>query len=96
MARFRAPETSIVSCLHELSPLTIKCVQAVFGNRLKLHPVVVLFGLVFWNMLWGILGALLSVPIMSAFKIGVLDDNFISKPLCCCDQLFAKFSGEFY
>lgn len=42
-------------------------------HRLKLHPVVVLFGLVFWNMLWGILGALLSVPIMSAGKIVLLN-----------------------
>eukprot|EP01043_Picozoa_sp_COSAG02_P000172 COSAG02_NODE_3_length_74588_cov_108.368430_11_plen_517_part_00 len=42
---------------------------ALFGARLNLHPVVVLFALVFWNMLWGITGALLSVPIMSAAKI---------------------------
>ena len=28
-----------------------------------------LFALVFWNMLWGITGALLSVPIISATKI---------------------------
>lgn len=40
-----------------------------FGARLNLHPVVVLFALVFWNMLWGVTGALLSVPIMSAAKI---------------------------
>lgn len=42
---------------------------SLFGNRLNLHPVVVLFALVFWNMLWGITGALLSVPIISATKI---------------------------
>ena len=28
----------------------------VFGKRLNLHPVVVLFALVFWYMMWGSLG----------------------------------------
>ena len=36
----------------------------VFGRRLHLHPVFVLFSLVFWNMLWGLTGAVLSIPIM--------------------------------
>jgi predicted PurR-regulated permease PerM len=41
----------------------------VFGSRLELHPVVVLFALVFWYMMWGVAGAFLSVPIMSVIKI---------------------------
>jgi AI-2 transport protein TqsA len=36
----------------------------VFGRRLHLHPIFVLFSLVFWNMLWGLTGAVLSIPIM--------------------------------
>jgi len=41
----------------------------VLGERLNLSPVVVLISLVFWGWLWGIAGALLSVPIASAIKI---------------------------
>lgn len=39
------------------------------GERLNLSPVVVLLSLVFWGWLWGIVGALLSVPIASTIKI---------------------------
>lgn len=41
----------------------------VLGERLNLSPVVVLISLVFWGWLWGIVGALLAVPIASAIKI---------------------------
>jgi AI-2 transport protein TqsA len=39
------------------------------GDRLNLSPVVVLLSLVFWGWLWGVVGALLSVPIAAAIKI---------------------------
>jgi len=41
----------------------------IMGDRLNLSPVVVLISLVFWGWLWGIVGALLSVPIASTIKI---------------------------
>ncbi|OPL16790.1 MAG: hypothetical protein AVO39_00505 [delta proteobacterium MLS_D] len=41
----------------------------VFGDRLNLSPVVVLLSLLFWGWLWGIVGALLSIPIASSIKI---------------------------
>lgn len=41
----------------------------VMGDKLNLSPVVVLLSLIFWGWLWGITGALLSVPIASAIKI---------------------------
>nr|MBC8453794.1 AI-2E family transporter [PVC group bacterium] len=41
----------------------------IMGDRLNLSPLVVLLSLVFWGWLWGIVGALLSVPIASAIKI---------------------------
>jgi predicted PurR-regulated permease PerM len=41
----------------------------VMGDKLNLSPVVVLLSLVFWGWLWGVTGALLSVPIASAIKI---------------------------
>ncbi len=39
------------------------------GERLNLSPVVVLISLVFWGWLWGVVGALLSIPIASTIKI---------------------------
>jgi hypothetical protein len=52
----------------------------VFGKRLNLHPVVVLFALVFWYMMWGLPGAFLSVPIMSVLKILCLNmDNMTAQ-----------------
>lgn len=39
------------------------------GAKLNLSPVVILLSLVFWGWLWGITGALLSVPIAAAIKI---------------------------
>lgn len=41
----------------------------ILGDQLNLSPVVVLLSLVFWGWLWGIAGAILSVPIASAVKI---------------------------
>ncbi len=40
----------------------------VMGDRLELSPVVVLFSLIFWGWMWGIVGMILSVPIMSVIK----------------------------
>jgi len=40
----------------------------VMGDRLELSPVVVLFSLLFWGWMWGIVGMILSIPIMSALK----------------------------
>lgn len=41
----------------------------VMGDKLNLSPVVVLLSLVFWGWLWGVAGALLSVPLACAMKI---------------------------
>jgi predicted PurR-regulated permease PerM len=41
----------------------------VLGDQLNLSPVVVLLSLLFFGWLWGIAGALLSVPIAAAIKI---------------------------
>ncbi len=39
------------------------------GQRLTLNPVVVFVGVLFWGWLWGVVGAILAVPILAAFKI---------------------------
>ena len=36
---------------------------------LTLNPVLVIASLVFWNWMWGVTGALLSVPLLAVFKI---------------------------
>lgn len=41
----------------------------VFGKSLNLHPVVVLFSLLFWGLIWGLAGAFLAVPITAMIKI---------------------------
>jgi predicted PurR-regulated permease PerM len=41
----------------------------VYGQRLKLNPVAVLLGVLFWWLLWGVAGALLAVPFFAALKI---------------------------
>lgn len=41
----------------------------IFGNRLSLNTLTVIFGLVFWGYLWGIAGMVLSVPLLVIIKI---------------------------
>src|SRR5207248_6651040 len=39
------------------------------GRSLSLNPVIILLSLMFWGWLWGIVGVILAVPILAAFKI---------------------------
>ncbi len=41
----------------------------IMGENLNLHPVVVLFFLVFWGLVWGVPGMFLAVPITAIIKI---------------------------
>ncbi|MBI1938696.1 MAG: AI-2E family transporter [Ignavibacteriales bacterium] len=41
----------------------------IFGNRLGLNPLVILFSLMLWGYLWGIIGMFLSVPLTAVIKI---------------------------
>lgn len=40
-----------------------------YGRRLRLNPVAVLVGVLFWWFLWGVPGAFLAVPVIAAAKI---------------------------
>jgi len=40
-----------------------------YGDRLNLSPVTILVSLMFWGWIWGLAGALLSVPIAAAVQI---------------------------
>ena len=39
------------------------------GERLNMNPLVILLSLFIWGYIWGIIGMLLAVPIMSIFQI---------------------------
>ena len=41
----------------------------VMGRSLTLNPVMILLSLTFWGWMWGIVGVILAVPILAAFKI---------------------------
>lgn len=41
----------------------------ILGRRLTMSPVVIFVALIFWMWLWGITGALLSVPILVSLKV---------------------------
>ncbi|HEU5312953.1 MAG TPA: AI-2E family transporter [Candidatus Udaeobacter sp.] len=41
----------------------------VMGRSLTLNPVIILLSLTFWAWMWGIVGIILAVPILAAFKI---------------------------
>ena len=41
----------------------------VYGRRLRLNPVAVLIGVLFWWSLWGVPGAFLAVPIIATAKV---------------------------
>jgi predicted PurR-regulated permease PerM len=41
----------------------------VMGRSLTLNPVLILLSLTFWGWMWGIVGVILAVPILAAFKI---------------------------
>jgi predicted PurR-regulated permease PerM len=41
----------------------------VLGRRLTLNPVMLFVGVTFWAWMWGIVGAILAVPILAVFKI---------------------------
>ena len=50
------------------------------GKSMDLNPIVVLVCLIFWALVWGIMGALLAVPLTAAIKmIFELNDN--TRPL---------------
>jgi predicted PurR-regulated permease PerM len=39
------------------------------GRRLSLNPLVVFLSVVFWFWLWGVLGALMAVPMLITLKL---------------------------
>jgi AI-2 transport protein TqsA len=52
----------------------------VMGEGLDLHPVTILLALVFWGLLWGVVGMLLAAPITGVLRI-VLGRLEITRPV---------------
>ena len=50
------------------------------GEGMDLDPIVVLACLIFWSLVWGVMGALLAVPLTAIIKIA-LSRNETTKPL---------------
>ena len=62
----------------------------VMGRSLTLNPVIILFSLTFWGWMCGIVGVILAVPILAAFKIFCAHIKpmeplveFLSQPTIC-------------
>ena len=53
---------------------------ALVGWQLQLNPVVIFISLTFWSWLWGVIGALLAVPLLATFKI-VCDSISLLRPI---------------
>ncbi len=41
----------------------------ILGRRFTLNPIFIFLALVFWGWMWGVMGALMAVPLLMAFKI---------------------------
>lgn len=55
------------------------------GDSLDLHPIVILMALIFWGMIWGIVGMLLAAPLTAIMKI-IFERIEVTQPLA---HLFA-------
>jgi predicted PurR-regulated permease PerM len=44
-------------------------VPFVVGRRLTLSPIAIFVAIIFWGWMWGVIGALVAVPLLASFKI---------------------------
>jgi predicted PurR-regulated permease PerM len=57
----------VYACVHAVESNLVT--PSILGRRLTLNPLIIFLALMFWTWLWGIAGALLSVPLLMMFKI---------------------------
>ncbi len=50
------------------------------GESLDLHPVAIVLSLIFWGMIWGVVGMLLAAPIAAILKL-LLERLELTAPL---------------
>ena len=41
----------------------------IFGDAFGLHPITILLSLIFWGMIWGIIGVLLAAPLTAIIRV---------------------------
>lgn len=63
------------------------------GDQLDLSPLLLLFSLIFWGYVWGVVGMILSVPIMSMLKI-VLSKFEETKSIAILMSYNKRIEGE--
>jgi len=68
----------LVLAIHGITANLIE--PAMTGKALGLSPLVVLVGLAFWSLLWGLVGMVLAVPLTVIFKI-ILEHTPATRPL---------------
>ena len=67
---FTARPVTLAAALVALQVIMGNAVEPrVMGRSLDLSPLVVIFSLIFWGFLWGIVGMILAVPITATIKI---------------------------
>jgi AI-2 transport protein TqsA len=82
-----SPETSWVTVVLALAlPGSVQLLIGNFiepktmGESLDLHPAAILIALIFWGVLWGIVGMLLATPITAVLKI-LLEQSELTRPV---------------
>ena len=50
------------------------------GRGLELHPLVILMGLLFWGLLWGVAGMFLAAPLTAILRL-VLEKFDTTRPV---------------
>jgi AI-2 transport protein TqsA len=77
--------TPLVGVLAIALPATVQMVignilePKMMGKSLQLHPIAILMALIVWGMVWGIIGALLAVPMTAIVKI-MLERSEVTAP----------------
>eukprot|EP01100_Stratorugosa_tubuloviscum_P014685 TRINITY_DN79_c3_g3_i1.p1 TRINITY_DN79_c3_g3~~TRINITY_DN79_c3_g3_i1.p1 ORF type:complete len:388 (+),score=154.44 TRINITY_DN79_c3_g3_i1:148-1311(+) len=67
--------TFTIILLAFLLPITIQCIignviePKILGDSMEMPPITVLVALMFWGYFWGILGAILSVPLTTTIRL---------------------------
>lgn len=71
-AVFEAPGTAVLVALVYLLLTGLEgnvLKPMILGQRLRLNPVALFVGLLFWGWIWGIVGAIVAVPLLSVLKL---------------------------
>jgi len=69
---FDAAATAVVPPLVYLGLTALEgsfITPTILGNRLTLNPLMIFAGIIFWGWMWGVVGALLAVPLLASAKI---------------------------